>query len=92
MRFQELPLRCECGLVPGRIKRVGLTARHQLAIHWRCSGCRREVYVVKDLADCWRECPKSDEEQKVCATVELGEPDAQFLRSLGVRFPDAEQS
>ena len=31
------------------------TADHQLVIHWRCSHCRQYVYVVKSLADCWRD-------------------------------------
>jgi hypothetical protein len=94
LRFQALSLRCECGLAPLRIKQVGLTAEHQLVIHWRCSGCKRQIYAVKDLNDCWHECPSPDDQQEVCnADAEkMCEPDVEFLHSLGVRLPDIEPS
>jgi hypothetical protein len=93
MRFMPLPLRCaDCGsntLI--RIRRIGLTGQHQLLVHFWCGACKRDVYQVFALADCWRECPKSEGELTV---AELGtddmmrEPDTQFLRSLGVSYPD----
>ena len=92
MRFQPFSLRCECGVVPRRIKQVGLTSAHQFVVHWRCAGCRRELYVVKDLSECWRECPPAaggDESVEAAESAELmREPDAAFLHSLGVKFPD----
>ena len=60
--YEQIPLLCECGRQPGRLREIGLTADRQLVIYWRCSHCRRHVYIVKDLAECWRD----------CATIEAG--------------------
>ena len=96
MRFRQIQLCCcECGgRVPTRIRRVGLTPQHQLLIQFRCAGCKRDIYVVKDLADCWRECPGPKDELEVAemGTTRRREPDAQFLHSLGVKFPDGDES
>ena len=52
------------------------------------------MYVVKALADCWRDCPKP---ALVPAVVHSGmdmfrKKDAEFLHSLGVKFPDEAES
>lgn len=90
MRFRQFPLRCECGLVATRIRQVGLSTEHQLVIHWWCLGCRKAMYVVKDLAECWEECPKPD--QVGLQTVAIPDPagqqrDVNFLHRLGIRYP-----
>jgi hypothetical protein len=92
MRFRALSLRCQCGLAPSRIKQVGLTADHQFVLHWWCAGCKRKIYIVKDLADCWRECPTAGDPQETfdVSPDSMREPDAKFLHSLGVKFPDSE--
>jgi len=74
MRFRQLSLNCECGRKPASIKSVGFTAANQLVLHWRCPQCRKFIYLLKDLADCWRECPQPHTESE----------DARFLRSLGI--------
>jgi hypothetical protein len=90
MRFRPLSLFCECGRAPSRIKRVGLTPSHELVIHWSCLGCKRNVYAVKQLADCWRECPNTEEllEAPEASSEHLREADAKFLGRLKVKFPD----
>ena len=55
--YERIELTCECGHQPARLREVGLTVDRQLVIYWRCSHCRRQVYQVKPLAECWRECP-----------------------------------
>lgn len=91
VRFLVLPLRCECGLVPAHIKQVGLSAEHQLVIHWRCAHCKKQIYVVKDLADCWQDCPAAMEPREQ-VTSGLLPADHEFLHSLGVKFPASEES
>ena len=90
MRFRAMSLFCECGRAASRVKRVGLTPQHQLVIHWWCFGCKRDVFLLKELSECWRDCPKADEVQEPTPWSEepMTEPDANFLRSLGVKFPD----
>jgi len=94
MKFQQLLLFCVCGRAASRIKQVGLTADHQLVIHWRCAQCRQYVYVVKALSDCWRDCPKPEDVGEIPELIsdEVGEPDASFLRSLSVSFPEEAES
>jgi hypothetical protein len=90
MRFRQLPLSCECGLVPTRIRQVGLSIEHQLVIHWQCLGCRKAMFVVKDLADCWEESPKPEDFDAISSPLyeqEQQQGDVKFLHSLGVRFP-----
>src|SRR5262245_43015363 len=99
MQFRKLSLSCACGLAPARIKQLGLSTEHQLVIHWRCSVCKRDMYIVKELAECWRDCPKPE---KALAVVQpnlvqankevFRRKDAEFLHSLGVKFPDEEES
>lgn len=93
MRYETLQLHCECGQHTTRIREVGFTADHQLVLHWRCVACKKYVYVVKSLSDCWRDCPQ-EEQQEEAKPVELPqevlrEHDIRFLRSLGVTLPDA---
>lgn len=54
--YEQIPLLCECGRQPARLREVGLTADRQLVIYWRCSHCRRHVYIVKALTECWQDC------------------------------------
>jgi hypothetical protein len=93
MRFRHLPLRCdECGSnTPTWIRRIGLTSQHQLLVHFWCGACKRDIYQVFALSDCWRECPKSEDGLTVGQLITdcmMREPDIQFLRSVGVSFPD----
>jgi hypothetical protein len=55
--YERIDVSCDCGWHPTRLREVGLTVDRQLVIHWRCSHCRRQVYRIKPLAECWRECP-----------------------------------
>jgi len=90
MKFRQFALACECGLVPTRIRQVGLSTEHQLVIHWWCMGCRKAMYVVKDLAECWEECPKPEDSDTVPAPLydtEKEKGDAQFLQQMGICFP-----
>jgi hypothetical protein len=85
MNFRPFHLSCECGRVPFRFKSAGLTAAHQLVIHWRCLACNRLVYVVKDLGDCWRECPRADSSgSETAAAIDTKAEDSRFLRRLGI--------
>ena len=59
MRFRPLSLTCECGLSPLHFMQIGLTPQHQLAIVWWCDACQRNICVLKDLSDCWRDCPQT---------------------------------
>ena len=54
--YERISLSCDCGWEPSRLREVGLTADRQLVIYWRCSHCRRHVYIVKPLTDCLRDC------------------------------------
>jgi hypothetical protein len=96
MKFRQFALCCECGLVPTRIRQVGLSVEHQLVIHWWCMGCRKSMFVVKDLAECWEECPKEDEFGVTAVTKpdpEAQAGDVNFLHRLGICFPgDSDES
>jgi hypothetical protein len=90
MKFRQFSLCCECGLIPARIRQVGLSTDHQLVIHWWCMGCRKAMFVVKDLAECWEECPKPEELGIITAPAGRSEPqpgDVSFLHRLGICFP-----
>ena len=86
--YQRITLSCECGRQPGRLREVGLTPDRQLVIHWRCSQCRRHVYIVKSLADYWRECPSHGSRLDRKASYETA--DALFLKQVGIRMPEDE--
>ncbi len=84
--YQRINLSCECGRQPARVREVGLTPDRQLVIYWRCSQCRKHVYLVKSLADCWRDCPSA-----TAAGVQqpsYAAEDARFLKRVGIRWPD----
>ena len=81
--YERIQLSCECGSQPSRLREIGLSAERQLVIYWRCSNCRRHMYIVKPLADCVRECPT--EEEPSSAMVETG--DSLFPRHLTERAP-----
>jgi hypothetical protein len=85
MNFRPFSLSCECGTVPIRLKAVGLNPAHQLVVHWRCHSCNRLVYVLKDLGDCWRECPESESTgEEPPSRTDVAAEDSRFLRSLGI--------
>ena len=89
MRYETLQLHCECGQQATRLREVGFTTDHQLVLHWRCVGCRKYVYVVKALSDCWRDCPQEEKAKRREASEDaVQEHDIRFLRSLGVTLPD----
>ena len=91
MRFRKLHVRCECGRSPAYIRDIGLSAGHELVIRWSCTGCKRQIFVVKSLSDCWQDCPtESDEPEGSEASVTTS--DRQFLHSLGVKFPEVADS
>jgi hypothetical protein len=90
MKFRQFALCCECGLIPTRIRQVGLSIEHQLVIHWWCIGCRKAMFFVKDLAECWEESPKPDEigiASSPAYDLERQRGDVNFLHSMGIRFP-----
>ena len=89
MKYQILTLCCACGRRPKTIAEVGLTSEHQIVFHWRCSRCRNEMYLVRPLSDCWRDCPRSEQEATSTAVESMDSiEDRRFLRMLGVRDPD----
>jgi len=86
MEYRAIPLSCECGKPPKFVSPPEVTADHQLLIHWRCTRCRRRVYFLKPLADCWRDCPT--ERRAEYDSSETTPQDRRFLKSLGVKDPD----
>jgi hypothetical protein len=82
MKFDPIPLSCECGCPPIRIHSVGFAPSGQLVIHWECLACRKTMYVVKDL-------PQPCEETLVpiggIDRVAEAESDRRFLESLGIQ-------
>ena len=97
MDYQPLFLHCQCGETPARIDEVGFSAAHELVIHWWCAACNHLVHTAMPLADCWQVCPKPDhdlEQTLVQVPYSAAPPvqdDESFLRSLGVRFPGADE-
>ena len=48
------------------------------------------MFVVKELADCWEECPKPEEFDVPAVSSHDAESqpgDVKFLHRLGIRFP-----
>jgi hypothetical protein len=92
MLIKALTLRCQCGRPPIRIKEIGLTANHELAVYWHCAACRRPVYAVKPLTECWVDCPteKTAAPPLLMAPADQDPADREFLRSLGVRLDHPE--
>jgi len=87
--YQRITLSCECGRQPFKVREIGLTPEHQLVIYWRCSQCRKHVYIVKALADYWRECPSAT--PHIESTTAYGAADALFLRRVGICLPEEEE-
>ena len=88
MKFQKLSFQCCCGQSANEIAELGLTRNHQLVVRWRCPGCDQEIFVVKSLSDCWRECDAESSDE--CSPEEQHPfiSDAHFLRAMRVKFPD----
>jgi hypothetical protein len=95
MKYRTVALSCACGKTPKHVSEIGLTAQHEIVFHWRCSRCHTEMYFVRPLSDCYRDCPSS--RQDVLAPPDkMPSPtnsmasidDRRFLRMLGVRDPD----
>ena len=92
MLFKALSLRCQCGRPPLRIKEIGLTGNHELAVYWHCSACKRPVYAIKPLSECFADCPKAEGPETpllLPPPADHSLHDREFLRSLGVE-PDPE--
>jgi hypothetical protein len=88
IEYRTFPLTCECGRVPKRILAVGLSATHDLVIHWRCPWCRKHMYLVRSLSDCWRDCFYETPADRANSKVPKDTTDdRRFLHSIGVRFP-----
>jgi hypothetical protein len=95
VKFRQMPLICECGFIPIRLRSVGFTAEYELVVHWRCPACGKLVYAIKPLADCCRDCPESDHDLEVAllsassgpgVSGATGVSDAAFLQSMGIRL------
>jgi len=87
--FRNLLFRCECKRPPARVREIGLNDQHELVVRWWCVACKRHVYAVKSLSDCWRDCPggpSSGQDRSEAKAVFAS--DAQFLHSLGIRLPE----
>ena len=84
--YQRILLRCECGREPAGVRELGLTPDRELVVHWRCPQCRKRVYVIRALADYWRECPSSH--LAPVRKPSYASADLIFLRSVGIRLPD----
>jgi hypothetical protein len=85
--YQRIRLACNCGRQPSGLRELGLTPDRQLVVHWRCSLCRKKVYVVRPLADYWRECP-SPGAPATPQPIDDDSGDAFFLRSVGIRYSE----
>ena len=75
--------------MPARIKQVGLSADHQLVIHWWCLRCRKAIYVVKDLRQCWEESGGAEDLAgcgEISAEAFAPGGDARLLENMGIRF------
>jgi len=87
MEYRTLRLSCECGGVPKGISGVGLSPTHDLVICWQCPRCRRNVYTVKPLSDCWRDCLTAASANLPNATPTIDTADdREFLHRIGVRY------
>lgn len=93
MRFSRLSFVCVCGQPATQVQDVGLSAQRELVIRWKCEACKNDIYVVKSLSDCLRECPAPQPDAE-----ELREDrypsisDAQFLRAMHVKLPDEDEA
>ena len=85
MKFRPLELICECGFPAQGFHEVGFTSEYEMVIHWTCTACRREAYLVKSLADCCKQCPDQEEAASRAVPFDARAEDAKFLQSLGIR-------
>jgi hypothetical protein len=94
MRVEPVSLQCpECrSNAPIQVRRIG-TSEHRLVVHCQCAACERDIYLVQPLADCWRDYPRWEDQSSVGELINdmMQEPDIQFLRSMGVAFPDEKE-
>ena len=90
MKYRTLSLQCQCGRPSTRIREIGFTADRQLVVHWRCPECKSYVYGLKPLDDCFLICPTAEELGETSEEPEAvpDQKDADFLRKLGVKFPE----
>ena len=90
MRYRTLSLSCQCGRPSSRIREIGFTADRQLVVHWRCPECKSYVYGLKPLEDCLLICPTEEELEDPGEPTAKAAPetDTEFLRELGVKFPE----
>jgi len=88
--YQRITLSCECGRQPFKVREIGLTPDRQLVIYWRCSQCRKHVYIVKSLADYWRECPSPT--GATARKPSYVSEDALFLKRVGIRWPEEDET
>ena len=90
--YQRIQLSCECGRPPARVRELGLTSDRQLVIHWRCGQCKKHMFVVKSLADYWRECPSTPVQRfadyQIATRSTYHADDERFLRQVGIRPDD----
>jgi hypothetical protein len=84
--YKRIKLACNCGRQPAALRELGLTPDRQLVVNWRCPRCRKQVYVVRPLADYWRECPSPG--APATAEPARDSEDALFLRRVGIRYSD----
>jgi hypothetical protein len=87
MTFRKLFFQCECGRSAARVRDLGVTARQELVVRWRCAGCKRRVLIVTKLSDCWGPSIQSGRGQTMADQEDVTAFDIQFLRSLAVRLP-----
>src|SRR5947209_8648800 len=84
MEYKKLSLSCECGKAPKHVLSVGLSTTHELVVHWRCPRCGKNLYAVKALADCWRDCPVETAASLSTSNLAVDTfADRTFLHSLG---------
>jgi hypothetical protein len=91
MTLRRIELRCECGRKATRIREIGITAEHDLAIFWLCSFCKQPASLVKPLSDCWRESELAEPYQptKYRTTSDpVRKYDQTFLKRLHVKLPE----
>jgi hypothetical protein len=91
MEYRALSFSCECGQAPLRITQVCLTTDHQLLIRWWCAGCKKMVYAIRPLGECWKDCPATASTGNIVIKdreFDPGSEDARFLQSLGVKLPE----
>ena len=81
MRFRRLELVCECGQAAKGVQELGFTSEYELVVHWTCTQCRKQAFLVKSLSDCCKQCPEQEETSVFDARAE----DERFLLSLGIR-------